>query len=88
MKSLEEVACLEQMNRVGDKAGKVRRGRQCLATNFLFSWNVAGVIAELETKAMFPDLGSKKIHWIHCVRQDSGAEKRQAIDQRGCRTSL
>lgn len=24
---------------------------------------------------MFPDLGSKKTHWIHCVRKDGGAKE-------------
>lgn len=54
VKSLEEVACLEQMNRVGDKAGKVMWGRQCLATNFLLSWSLAGVIAEWRQKQCSP----------------------------------
>lgn len=31
-------------------------------------------IAGLEAKAMFLDLGSKKIHWIHCVRRDGGVK--------------
>lgn len=36
---------------------------------------------------MFPDLGSKKTHWIHCMRKDGEAgKKRQEIDQRSCRS--
>lgn len=56
-----------RQNRKGDG------DRQCLATaNFLLCWRAAGAIAGLETEVMFSDLGSKKIHWIPCVREDGG----------------
>lgn len=60
MKSPEEVDCLEPMNREDTRQGKGMRGGQCIATNFLLSWSVAGAIAGLETKAIFPDLGLKR----------------------------
>lgn len=33
------------------------------------------VIAGLETVVMFSDLGSKKIHWIPCVRENGGEKE-------------
>lgn len=61
-------------------------GGQCIATNFLLSWSVAGAIAGLETKAIFSDLGSEKIRWIHCVGKGSREkEEAQPGERRGRR---